>query len=285
MTVIVNSNSVRAELGYTQSGAEQGRRVWILHGIMGSRQNWSRFARRLSQSHPQLSITTVDLRCHGETEHVDAPHTIEACVEDLIDLAQKIGAPQVLIGHSFGGKVALQYAAKVSTFQQRLGLERVWTLDSPLAADLRPGHGEVARVIDACGQMSLPQVSRQAVSTYFTDQGFALGIAQWMTTNLRRIRTEDHLGDEGFTWKFDLAGIKALIADYWKVDGWSLLAKIQPSIQVHLLRAERGLRWTAEDEQRISQSFPHIATPLLKNSGHWVHIEQLEALITLLGDL
>ena len=163
--------------------------------------------------------------------------------------------------------------------------ERVWTLDSPLVADVRPGHGEVARVIEACGNMPLPRHSRLAVTGYFTDKGFSTGIAQWMTTNLRRVCPEDGLGSEGFTWKFDLSGINSLIDDYWKLDGWSLLSQIQPSISVHLLRAERGLRWTDEDEERIKLGFPHVNVPLLKDSGHWVHIEQLDALIKMLGDL
>ena len=50
-----------ANLAHHQVGATGGRRVWVLHGIMGSRQNWSRFARHLSLASPELSITTIDL--------------------------------------------------------------------------------------------------------------------------------------------------------------------------------------------------------------------------------
>ena len=144
-----NSDHVTiAKLAYHHVGITTGRRVWVLHGIMGSRQNWSRFARHLSLASPELSITTIDLRCHGETPHFTGEHTIDACVRDLASLADEIGYPQVVIGHSFGGKVALSYAAYASRDEALLGLERVWTLDSPLEAKLRPGHGEVARVIE-----------------------------------------------------------------------------------------------------------------------------------------
>ena len=273
-----------AELAYKQSGLAEGKRVWILHGIMGSRQNWSRFARHLGLAQPHLSITTIDLRCHGDNVHIEGPHTIAACVHDLLVLGELIGRPQVVIGHSFGGKVALQYAADASKVSERYSLETVWTLDSPLEAAVKPGQGEVARVIEVCGLITMPQPTRQAVIEYFTERGFALGIAQWMTTNLKRVNVHQP-SQSGFEWKFDLQGIKSLIADYWRVDGWSLLEEVTPEIQLHLLRAERGLRWTEADAQRMAKFHPHIEIPLLKDSGHWVHIEQLESLITLLGAL
>ena len=272
------------QLSYAQSGPADGRGVWVLHGIMGSKQNWSRFVRRFSQRHPTLSVTSVDLRCHGETPHFAGPHKVADCAADLDRLGEAIGYPQAIIGHSFGGKVALQYAADRSSDQDLKGLDRVWTLDSPLSAQPQPGHSEVSRVIAACAELPTPQPTRKAVTDYFTSRGFSLGIAQWMTTNLRRLSTEES-EEGGFTWRFDLSGISDLINDYWEVDGWSLLSEINPTVRLHLLRAERGMRWNQEDADRIARDTPHVETPLLLNSGHWVHIEQLEALLELMREV
>lgn len=280
----LNTRPSIAQLSYKHIGPASGRRVWVLHGIMGSKQNWSRFTRRLSERHPEIQITSVDLRCHGETPHLDGPHRLLSCAYDLRALGDQIGHPQTIIGHSFGGKVALQYAALYASSGVSTELERVWTLDSPLAARRQAGHDEVARVIEACGAIPMPQPSRQAVTEHFTQRGFSLGIAQWMTTNLRRVSTAESESG-GFTWRFDLAGISALISDYWEVDGWSLLAEISPDVSLNLLRAERGMRWTEGDAARITEEFAHINTPLLSDSGHWVHIEQLEGLLELLGAL
>ena len=285
---MINSDAVSPssvpQLSYAQSGPVEGRRVWVLHGIMGSKQNWSRFVRRLNQRHPSLLITSVDLRCHGQTPHCAGPHEISDCAMDLVRLGAKVGYPHAIVGHSFGGKVALQYAADRSREQDLKGLDRVWTLDSPLHAQPQPGHSEISRVIAACAELPTPQPNRKAVSDYFTARGFPLGVAQWMTTNLRRLSRSES-SEDGFTWRFDLSGISELIKSYWRVDGWSLLSDINPEIRLHLLRAERGMRWRQEDAERIARDIPHVMTPLLLNSGHWVHIDQLEALLDMMQDI
>ena len=49
--------------------------IWILHGILGTKQNWGNFARTLSSHYPEYAIYTIDLRCHGQNEHFVGPHT------------------------------------------------------------------------------------------------------------------------------------------------------------------------------------------------------------------
>ena len=265
-------------LAWSHFGAPHGAErtpaeVWILHGILGSRQNWARFARLLSEANPQLSILTIDLRCHGESAELDAPHTLSACAQDLRALTRSRGGPAVIIGHSFGGKVALSYAAS-----HPLNLRTVWTLDSPLDATPQPGHSEVLRLIETCAQAPLPLSTRAALTEWFMERGFAIGVAQWMTTNLKR-------SPEGLVWKFNLEGMRALITDYWQTDGWALLQEISQSVSLNLLRAERGMRWSEEATARVARVAPQANAPLLVNSGHWVHIDQLEALIEMIGDL
>lgn len=128
----------------------------------------------------------------------------------------------------------------------------------------------------------MPQPNRQALIEAFDEHGFSRGIGQWMTTNIRRLLPHEERG-EGFVWRFDIEGIRALISDYWRVDGWQLLSEIPPNIQLHLLRAERGMRWTEEDARRVAEIRPEAHTPVLADSGHWVHIDQLEALIEMIG--
>jgi len=80
--------------------------VLALHGIGGGAYFFGGLARRLQSSHRILS---VDLPGTGHSISGVQPFTIETIVADLGDLvADKIGEPVVILGHSFGTIIALK---------------------------------------------------------------------------------------------------------------------------------------------------------------------------------
>ncbi|KAH9566970.1 hypothetical protein CY35_03G004500 [Sphagnum magellanicum] len=82
----------------------------LLHGILGGRRNWVSFAKRLAQEFPMWQFLLVDLRCHGESSSIwkRGPHSVASAARDVLQLMGQLKlTPRVLIGHSFGGKVAL----------------------------------------------------------------------------------------------------------------------------------------------------------------------------------
>ncbi|KAF7151144.1 hypothetical protein RHSIM_Rhsim02G0173700 [Rhododendron simsii] len=108
----------------------------LLHGILGCRKNWGTFARRLAHEFPtwQIVITQfllVDLRCHGDSAAIKkrGPHTVASTALDILKLLGKLKlTPRVLVGHSFGGKVALSMVDQVAKPLARP--VRVWVLDA-----------------------------------------------------------------------------------------------------------------------------------------------------------
>ena len=71
----------------------------------------------------------VDLRCHGKSADVtgfNAPHDIASAARDLVDLVKVAGweggAP-IIIGHSLGGKIALEYARVTSEAGSATGVD------------------------------------------------------------------------------------------------------------------------------------------------------------------
>ncbi|MCB9546452.1 MAG: alpha/beta hydrolase [Myxococcales bacterium] len=252
-------------LAHRVVGPDAGPTAFILHGILGQAGNLGGLARSLATRHPTWRFVLPDLRGHGASPSGEPPHTVAACADDLAALAAEVGAPQVVIGHSFGGKVALVYA-------RTYGVDDAWVLDAPPgAADPGVDH-EVPRVIAATRALAPPFASREAVTAHFLDRGFGTGIAAWMTTNVARTAA-------GLVWKPDLDVVEALLADYFRTDLWDFLAA-PGATRVHLLRAGRSDRWDAATLTRLA-TLP-IDVHVLPDAGHWVHVDDPAGLQALL---
>mmetsp|Transcript_20063 Transcript_20063/g.24721 ORF Transcript_20063/g.24721 Transcript_20063/m.24721 type:complete len:201 (+) Transcript_20063:54-656(+) len=104
-------------------GLHNGRRTVIfLHGLLGSGKNLRNPAKKLTQSYPDdIAALLLDLRGHGNSNHdpnlrpLQPPHTIHNCAFDIIQTMTTLGltgenhSPIGCVGHSFGGRCALQY--------------------------------------------------------------------------------------------------------------------------------------------------------------------------------
>ncbi len=254
-------------LAYSTAGDPEGPAgtAFILHGILGSGRNWRSFSRRLARAWPGRRLVLVDLRGHGDSHPAPPPNTLAACAEDLAELADRVGAPSLVMGHSFGGKVALRYAR-----DEPAGLDAVWVLD---ALPGREGAvSDVARVIRALRAVPLPLARREELRQLLLGWGFSELLAGWMTTNLRR-------GEGGLVWRFDLEAVQELLADYLAVDLWPVVEDAPCAL--HFVRAARSERWTDAVLARF-YGLSDVWVHTLEDSGHWVHAENPEGLIQIL---
>jgi pimeloyl-ACP methyl ester carboxylesterase len=231
-------------------------------------------ATRLVQARPDCAVWLVDLRNHGQSQGAPPPHTLQACVDDLLGLFASAGqAPPLVAGHSYGGKVALELARR--PYPQ---LRQVWALDTlpALTAGEDDSPAAVERVLSALRSVPQPLASREAVVGLLADRGLELSIGQWMTTNLRAT-------DEGYRWVFDLDAIDAMLASYFTTDSWPVLRQPPPQLDVHLVRAGRSPRWTADILRALaSLDSPHVHVHLLAQAGHWVHVDDPDGVLALL---
>jgi pimeloyl-ACP methyl ester carboxylesterase len=259
-------------------GAEPRRCALLLHGILGSRGNWRSFARRIVDAFPDWSLVLADLRGHGDSPAGPGPHTLQACAKDVQELGQSLQpAPEMVLGHSFGGKVALAVAGAAPP-----GLRRVWALDAPPGIRTRARSDvmeqSAADVIVALRQVPLPVKSRRELIDRLLALGLSRSVALWMTTNLTG-------GEQGFTWKFDLDAVEQMLASYLATDLWTVLEEPAPGLQIDLLRAERSEGWQAEDFERLARLEPagQVALHVLPDSGHWVHVDNPDGLFDILS--
>ena len=97
-----------ATLAFTEAG--EGPAVLLLHGWMCNRVFWRRQIPALAQTH---RVVAVDFRGHGESSGDRSAPLLEQLADDIRGTIDKLGlAPLVLVGHSMGGMVAQQLAAR-----------------------------------------------------------------------------------------------------------------------------------------------------------------------------
>lgn len=76
-----------------------------VHGMTSSRRSWTRLANRFSD---RYQIYAYDQRGHGDSANVDGPMSLERGIRDARNVAAAIGNVDILIGHSWGGAVAIK---------------------------------------------------------------------------------------------------------------------------------------------------------------------------------
>ena len=254
----------------------------LIHGILGSRRNLLSFAKRLAQRFPSWQFLLVDLRCHGQTANMPTPpagaNDVTNAAKDVLATLQHLKIyPHSLIGHSFGGKVAM---SMVHQFGKQLPRPvQVWVLDT-VPGDVWCEAGDHPRdTIAYARTIPMPIANRKALVDSLTGAGFTLEGAQWMTTNLTPApgATAGEL-----TWVFDIEGIVAMYQSYEATDLWPMLETQPIGLSVDFVRAERSaFVWADEDVGRIGAYGGRVH--YLANSSHWVHIDNPDGLLEILA--
>lgn len=250
----------------------------FLHGILGSGVNLRTLARKVLEQRSELALEAVlvDLRAHGASQAPPGDaDTLANAAADVAQLARALPVPaRVLVGHSFGGKVALAAAALLPDLWQ------VATLDS--APGVRPaGRGSedtlaVLTVLESLGGGPWP--SRDAFVGALRARGLERGIGQWLAMNLRREGDVYRLG-------LDLPRIHALLDSYFTTDLWPVLER-PDGPRVHLVIAEHSPVYEERDRARaaaVAQASSGRVLVDVVEGGHWVHVDALDATAAVLA--
>ena len=89
----------------------------VLHGLLGSMDNWQTFARGQTT---QRAVLAMDLRNHGDSPHLEGM-SYRQMGADVVEVLDALGIPRCdLMGHSMGGKVAMTLALQYPERVQRL---------------------------------------------------------------------------------------------------------------------------------------------------------------------
>ncbi|MDH3296948.1 MAG: alpha/beta hydrolase [Gemmatimonadota bacterium] len=249
--------------------------LYVLHGFLGSGRNWSSIARRLVDLRADWRVVLVDLRLHGDSRGMLGPHTLAACARDVRQLPDRVGREDrqsALLGHSFGGKVALAAAAMLDPPPVQ-----IWVIDS--TPDPSSGQNSGAQMLDLVERSPSRFASRDDAVAWIAAGGFDAPTARWMAMNLRR------QGDD-WVWELDVPGLRDLLEDFASTDLWPVVESPPSETEIRFVHASRGSILSPESRIRLSrieaEGGPVRVVRL--TGGHWLHVDNPEALVGLLAD-
>ncbi|KAJ8953715.1 hypothetical protein NQ314_007325 [Rhamnusium bicolor] len=91
----------------------------ILHGLMGSKNNWNSFCKRFHENNKN-KVFALDARNHGDSPH-RREHSYDNLVIDLRRFLYKMDIKKVcLLGHSMGGRAVMLFALKYPDLVEKL---------------------------------------------------------------------------------------------------------------------------------------------------------------------
>jgi esterase len=258
--MVLASSSVR------HGDAAPTRSFVFLHGILGRGQNLRALAQAVVAARPDLEVVLVDLRAHGASQETSGEDTLEAAARDVVELARGLAIPAcAVLGHSFGGKVALMAATLEPT------LEDCVVVDSSLNGGSASPHDLTKRVLEALDALDGRTFeSRSAFQQALSGRRIAKSVAEWLAQSLVR---------DGAHYRFGLSmpRIHALLDSYFRADGWRLIQEVQG--RVHLVIGGRSSAFDSEARERaLSLVGPRLSVDILP-TDHWVHVEDREGLV------
>lgn len=232
----------------------QGPDLVLLHGLFGQGTNLRSVARALEAD---FRVHSLDLPDHGRSPWLDTSSlaTYATAVRGWMD-QQALPAAHIL-GHSLGGKVAMELAL---TEPARVG--------KLVVADMAPvsyaeRHQEI---LDA-----LQQVAGRGCQTRTEAEGL-LGeviddprVVGYLLMSLERGAESDV-----YQWRFNLAGL---------ADAYGRLREApaeSPPFQGHVLflKGSESAYLQASHEPEIQRRFPYSQLVTVNQAGHWPHIDQ-----------
>ena len=242
-------------LHFRQYGSHAGPPLVVLHGLFGSLNNWHSHAREFGE---RCTVFTVDARNHGGSPH-DPDATYPAMSADLLEFFDEHHiAEAIVMGHSMGGKTAMQFTADHP--------ERVASLIIVDMAErpYEPVHQDIFAAlerVDPGAYATREEVDRALGETILKEP-----VRQFLTANIVR----DENGR--MQWRMNVPALKACYGDLaGRVDIPPMFTK-----PILFIRGDRSRFITPEDEQEIITHHPHARIVTVENAGHWVHADNPE---------
>lgn len=237
-------------LHHTLLGAD-GDWVLLLHGLFGSGDNLAGLGRALATRH---RVVLVDLRNHGRSPHSDTMD-LAVLAADVALLQDRLGiVASAVVGHSLGGKVAMQLALSAPQRVTRLVV-------ADIAPVLYPAHHQdIFAALHAVATGALR--SRGEADAQMAAFIAVPAVRQFLLKSLAH-------DDTGFHWRFAWRTLESAYDQLRQAPVGAAFAG--PTL---FIKGELSDYITPAYAQAMSAAFPHYQLETIPGSGHWLHAEQ-----------
>lgn len=243
--------SGNAALFYAEQG--EGFPLIIIHGLFGSADNWRTLSKKFAG---QYRVIALDLRNHGRSPHISGMD-YPAMAADVLALMDQLGLEKAhILGHSMGGKVAMQ-----------LAMNHPERLEKLIVADIAPveyghDHDEVLAALYAV-QNAGGAANRREADAIMAEHLDTAGVRQFLSTNLEK-KDNGKLG-----WRVGLDQINAGYDAIMKAPSGEAFAG--PAL---FIRGELSAYVQDRYLPQIDALFPQNQQVTMVDCGHWLHAEK-----------
>ena len=231
----------------------EGQPLLIIHGLFGMSDNWQSLAKQYAD---YFEVHLIDQRNHGRSPHADEFSYLHLSN----DIHQYIVDNQlndvIIIGHSLGGKTAMQFAVSYTEFLSKLIIVDISPRFYPIHHD---------KIIEGLKMLDFSILKSRseadAVLSEYIEEG---DVRQFLLKSM-------YWKEKGqLEFRFNLKSISQNIANV----GEALDNEANCSIPTLFIKGENSNYINDDDEDLIFKHFTDVEIQTVDEAGHWLHAEK-----------
>ncbi|KAB7497677.1 Protein ABHD11 [Armadillidium nasatum] len=238
--------------------------IIIMHGLLGSKQNWKTLGKLISDKTGR-TVYTVDARNHGESSHTNE-FNYYILGEDILYFLEEHSIPKAcLMGHSMGGRAVMTVALHNPSVIEKLFVLDISPVGTAEAISSTPIFIETMRGVTIPDNLELHE-ARKMVDKLLLPIISEAGIRMFLLQNLVK-------KEKGFTWRANLDAIAKNFTD--NIAGFPPAKDGKPFHgETYFIGGALSDYLKPSDHDEIKLLFPSAKFSYIEGAGHWLHAEK-----------
>ena len=259
----LKEEKAKSQKVFEPSSLQAFKPIFILHGLFDCYLSWNPIASQLSST---FSVHNLPLRNHRDAKRLPSM-SFDEMADDIKQYADENGIEKfIFVGHSLGGKTAMQFALKYPQMIEKLVVVDI----SPCRMNSLVEHNPI--ITNLLNQILA--IKNLPLSDFHSLAEFANGISTFDDDTKRAIIGNIKYDGKAFSWYMD---IDAIFNNFDKLTGgFNVDDFIDKKIEVPTLfiRAQDSDFLPKSDYKATKYIFPNSEIVEVANCTHRIHLEK-----------